>query len=250
MYKRYKIEFNFYEKSTFNKIDTVKKKKLMSVYSYLIKYSVDNKLTISAAKLHSMYKNHHPGVSLSYFKELLIELEKMGLITINKSKKIRTFFIPRMAGKMASEKIIAPIDMPNLEDDSHSCNIESSSNTNTLTSSTQNSFGEIVAPVELICVAKSILKEMRIRNHIIIKNVLKKLKGRENINRTGMFKYITKVIIEKKAEFEIWVRESLRFNRVKKAKRDAQSGSFNNYHQRNYSHQEFVDMELKLLGWA
>lgn len=252
---KYKIKFNKYEQSIFNQIESIRKIKLMSVYSYLIKYSVDCKLTISAAKLHKMYKRYHKGVSLSYFKQLLLELEEIRLILIEKSDKIRTFFVPRkpfvaqkVAEKIANEEIVESIDIAKSEEHSQELNTKSCSNTNTLTSSTPN-FGETVEAKELTVVAESILKDMRIRNKVIIKNVLRKLESRNNVNRSGMFKYITKVILEKKAEFEIWVREPLKFNRLKKAKRDAQEGSFNNYGQRSYSHQEFIDMEYKLLGW-
>lgn len=236
-YKNYKIKFNYYENTTFNQIETARKIKIMSVYSYLVKYSVDNRLTKSAAKLHFMYEKHHPGVCLSYFKELLLELEKLGLIFIEKSKKIRTFFIPRVATRVASEKPTKPIDMTQLEDDSKICNTESftSNYTNTLNTQLETqSFDEKVAPIELVNVAKKLIKDLRIRSQWVKDEVKKKLSACTNVNRKGMNNYVLKVIIEKKTKQEARRDE---FKRKVKIGMPSQ-GSFNQYEQRQYTQGE------------
>lgn len=244
----YKIKFNYFENSTFNQIDTVKKKKLMSIYSYMIKYSVDNKITISASKFHKMYEKYHKGVCLSYFKELLLELERLGLIIIDKTKKIRTFFIPRVANEVANENVDENIDIPMLEDDLQTCNIENFNNNYTNTLNTQletQNFGEKVAPVELVNVAKKLLKELRIRSKWVKDEVNKKLSNCTNVNRRGMNNYVLKVIIDKKTK-----QESRREYFIRKVKVGVSTqGSFNNYDQRQYSHEDFISMEYKLLGW-
>ena len=77
----YKIKFNKYQKSVFKTVEFNgdKKRKIMSVYSYLIKYS-DEKGTVtkSLTKLHKMYLRYHKKISLAYFKQIssiLIDLE-------------------------------------------------------------------------------------------------------------------------------------------------------------------------------
>lgn len=249
----YKIKFNSYELSTFNTVETVKKTKLMSVYSYLIKNSIENNLTISAEKLHAKYKRYHKGVSLAYFKKLIKNLEELSLIAIDKSKKIRSYFIsraqittPKVAEKVAEEKEVEPIDIPSLEGNSEKRNTKSLNNsyTNTLyTQQRSQDFGDFVAPVELVLAAKKIMKELRIRSAFVKEKVNQKLSSCYNINRKGMDNYVLKVIIEKKI--------------LQEARREAFRRSIHtgvaikfNKEKPQYTHEQMIDIENKLLGLA
>lgn len=244
----YKIKFNDYELAKFNTIETVKKPKIMSLYSYMVKYSVDNKLTISAPKLHKMYSHHHYKISLSYFKQLISELQDLDLIIIDKTNKINSYFILRepkkTPEKVTDEKMSEIIDIPNLAVIDDECNKESSSNNN-YTNTLKTDFGETVAPIELVAYAKKLMNELRIKSNFVKENVLKKLSSCTGVNRAGMINYILKVITEKKS-----IQEARRAAYKKKIKIYISSqGTFNNYEQRKYSHQDFIDMEYKLLGW-
>lgn len=250
----YKIKFNSYELSTFNIIETVKKNKLMSVYSYLIKHSIENKLTISAEKLHAKYKRYHKGVSLAYFKKLIKNLEDLRLITIDKSKKIRSYFIPRaqittqkVAEKVAEEKEVKSFDIPELEDSNEKRNLKSLNNSYTSTLYTQQRSqafeNDFVAPVELVLVAKKIMKELRIRSAFVKERVNQKLSSCYNINRKGMDNYVLKVITEKKI--------------IQESRREAFRRSIHigvaiklNKEKPSYTHEQMIAIENKLLGWG
>ena len=99
----YKINLNEYELNILNaKIENNEvRKKIMSLYTYLIKHSESNMLTISAAKLHSKYIRYHVNYSLSYFKKLIARLKDIGLIKIIKNGKTNTYNILRVAEKVS-----------------------------------------------------------------------------------------------------------------------------------------------------
>ena len=83
--KNYKIKFNEYQLNIFNKEDFNgdKQDKLQSVLSYIMKYSLNNTLTKSITKLHSMYIRGHRSISLSYFKKLVNVLIDLKLLVKN-----------------------------------------------------------------------------------------------------------------------------------------------------------------------
>lgn len=239
----YIIEFNDFEKNIFNTIETVKKTKLMSVYCSMVLYSTDNTLSISMSKLLKRYKNANfkrwkeRKISLAYLKQLINDLEKLGLIKIDKTNKINSYFIPRVAEKVAEkvadEKLSESIDIPNVANDEEVSNIGVGSNIYNNTPNTQlnKKYGEIVPGMELVYFAKMFMKELRIRSKRVKDEVIKKLANCMNVNRAGMEKYVLKVIIEKKAKQE------LRRQQFSKGKNIAIS-KFLDRNRKEYSHGE------------
>ena len=107
----YKIKFNDYQMNILNSLDLNgnKRHNLMSVYSYLIKYSVDGLVSKSLNKLYMMYIRHHKkidslveSISKAYFCKLVNFLEELELISKDNRK---VFILEARVDKKVEEKV-------------------------------------------------------------------------------------------------------------------------------------------------
>lgn len=233
----YKISFNEYQKNIFSTVDFNgdKRNKLLSVFSYIKKYSPDGSLTKSINKLYSMYIRHHYKISNKYFYNLidtLIELNliekidnKIMLIQEKVQKKVQTF------------KVASDVENTSLEGDFEKPKDKVINNT-----IYPYNITNVVAPVELVTKAEELMKELGIRSTMVKKMVIGKLKTCKNIHRAGFISYILKVISEKKA---IQVKRRMEY----KANVIDNYNSFNDFPQRQYTATEYMAMEEGLLSW-
>ena len=121
--KKYKIKFNDYQKHIFDNIDVNGHKRhyLMSVMSYLIKYSNKDGLVLkSLSKLFAMYKRYHKkvnsfvdSISKAYFCKLVNELVDLKLLTKDKRK---VFIFKNEVDKKVDKKVDKNNSTPSIEE--------------------------------------------------------------------------------------------------------------------------------------
>ena len=138
-YKQYKTEFNDYQMAIFNTLDLngYKRFNLMSVYSYLIKHSIDKLVSKSLSKLYAMYIRYHKkvdsmdeSISKSYFCGLINELVDLKLLAKDNRK---VFILDSPVDKKVDEKVDKNNSAPSVEEsgvteDSVATEIQSSKN--------------------------------------------------------------------------------------------------------------------------
>lgn len=138
-YKQYKTEFNDYQMAIFNTLDLngYKRFNLMSVYSYLIKHSIDKLVSKSLSKLYAMYIRYHKkvdsmdeSISKSYFCGLINELVDLKLLSKDNRK---VFILDSPVDKKVDEKVDKNNYAPSVEEsevteDSVATEIQSSKN--------------------------------------------------------------------------------------------------------------------------
>ena len=115
---------------------------------------------------------------------------------------------------------------------------------------------ETVSTNELTVFAELLMDEFKIKSTFVKTLVLKNLSMQTGINRKGMLAYITKTIANAKALLDR-NRSLFIINKNKKAKElnqidkfnSASKLNFNNFEGRNYTNEQFNDIESKLLGW-
>ena len=200
----YKIKFNDYQKNVFKTVDFNgdKKRKIMSVYSYLIKYSDKNgTVTKSLTKLHKMYLRYHKKISLAYFKQIstiLIDLELL--------KKIDNSLIvvsEKIAKKIADTEVTETIENTNLESNSNLPNNELDNiYTNTLNIKENNFVDEIVPLAKVsnkivdLCKILNIKKKSLI--NLICSIIINRLKKYNiELRSSSCDAYLLKCILEK-----------------------------------------------------
>lgn len=230
----HKIPFTLEENNIFNNLEVIenKRKKLMSVYSYLIKYSPDRKLIKPIAFLYDLYVRSHYKMSLAYFKRLISELAEAGLVIVDKSKSRYKYFIPRkvaekVAEKVANNEVAQSIENTNSDNNFKKHKYRIINNTNTITVNTNPM--EFVSCEKLIEIARGLFREYKIKSTGVKEMVISKLSLVNNVLYTGAVQYVTKVIAEKKAIQEA-NRELYRrvLNKVK-ASKIASSTTLNKY---------------------
>lgn len=234
----YKIRFNEYQKNIFSTVNYNgdKRNKLLSVFSYVLKYSPDGSLTKSVNKLYAMYIRYHKLISLAYFKKLINVLVELNLLA--KENRVLTIVTKKVAKKVAKIKPSETIENTSLEGYFKKPKDKVINNTIYSYNTT-----EVVAPVEMVLKAEELLKDLNIKSKIVKKMVIDKLKTCKNINRAGFINYILKVIAEKKA-----IQEQRR--NTYKANYVSGYNAFNDFEQREYTKEEYKDIEWKLLGWC
>lgn len=200
--------------------------KIKSIWSYLIKYEGKGK---STNRLYCMYVLYHPTISKSYFYEIVNFINSYNEKSETKSET-----------KSEIEKPIETIENKEFEPTQNSCKNKDKVNNYTNTLYTN----EVCSPVELICKAMELLKDLNIKSRVVMEKVFEKLKKCNNIQRAGMIEYILVVIREKQKQNEIH-RENYRKNKPYEPK----PLRFNNCVSRNYSNDDYKTLEHKLLGW-
>lgn len=218
-----------------------KQSKLMSVLSYLIKYTKDNKLTKTLNRLYTMYiRLEYRKITRSYFYKLVDLLKEYKLFAIAEDK---------IKDKIEDKEEVAElIENTNFESDfeKHN-NLTSNKNTYIYTSNISD---------DVIEVAEEILKDMNVKSKVIKKMVLDKLEN-INLDPQGMLNYIYAVVLDKikiyyKARDKykqkvIETRNSYSFAAPNKENKRG----FNNFEAREmYTNEQAMhDLEYRLLGW-
>lgn len=209
----YKIKFNEYQKNVFSKLDFNgdKKRKLMSVYSYLIKYSNDEGMvTKSLTRLHKMYNRYHVNISLTYFKDLSNLLINLKLLERKEDKKL--YIIDSdVSKKVAEEKIVKSIESTNIEGDCKKHNIKDNYNlyTNTNIVEMLKSFYKGISSKvnatkkDLKDIAKCLFVLNRVDNALVQHAVFSKIQNsKRNINLKGAVSYVEAIVMEKLGYYE------------------------------------------------
>lgn len=177
----YKIKFNDYQNTILNNVDYNgdKRRKLMSVYSYLIKHSENNIVIKSLNKLHKMYCRYHIKVSNKYFYILVDILNELKLIIKNDSG------ITIVQEKVQKEKVTEDVEITDLSALSKKRNDESLYNlyTNTNIVKMLKTFYKGVSgrnnatKKDLIDIAKCLFVLNRIDNALVQHTVFSKIRN-------------------------------------------------------------------------
>ena len=200
----YKIKFNDYQKNVFKTVDFNgdKKRKIMSVYSYLIKYS-DEKGTVtkSLTKLHKMYLRYHKKISLAYFKQIstiLIDLE-----LLKKIDNVLSIVSEKIAKKIADTEVTETVENTNLESNSNLPNNQIEYiYTNTLNIK-ENNFNDEIVPLakvhnEILDLCKVLNIKKKTVSKLICSIIMERLKKYNvELKKSTYHAYLLKCILEK-----------------------------------------------------
>lgn len=259
---KYKFQFNDYQLgcfSLFTGTDEVKIK-LQSVLAYIIKYPELN--TNDLYKKYQYKTNKSDRYTRRCFNNYLSKLEELNLISRVKSG-LRTFI------NLIDVPKDVPVDVPELKVAQHTENTSvepveelhnskdsiSNNNINNIVLNTSVSEEEIKESI------KSTMTELNLKSKYIFNFVYNNMMN-VVVNRKGMFALILKNIEIAKTYLE--VKRSLYMNNVatKKNKiintikansnnyRNKGSEAFCNFTGRDYTAEQYADIEAKLLGWS
>lgn len=277
--KYYKTKFNDYQMSIFNTLDLngYKRFNLMSVYSYLIKHSIDKLVSKSLSKLYAMYIRYHKkvdsmdeSISKSYFCGLINELVDLKLLAKDNRK---VFILNSPVDKKVDEKVDKNNSAPSVEEsevtgDSVATEIQSSKqyyNNNIYNTSSEDvadskvfvPYGsKVVATKEQLKeIAEDLYKTLKIRSNHIKTEVLNVICAYdERIYLQSARSYLKAVILDKKARREI-EREDFKKkvaigkNLVRASKhKDVSGDSFGNYTSNNSSRMARVNHDDNSFG--
>lgn len=274
-YKQYKTEFNDYQMAIFNTLDLngYKRFNLMSVYSYLIKYSTDKLVSKSLSKLYAMYIRYHKkidsmdeSISKSYFCGLINELVDLKLLAKDNRK---VFILDSPVDEKVDKNNYTPsVEESEVTEDSVATEIQSSKNI--YNNNIYNTSSEDVADIhndfdlefesanskvfvpygskvlatkeQLKEIAEDLYKTLRIRSNHIKTEVLNVICAYdERIYLQSARSYLKAVILDKKARREIeredFVKKvAIGKNLVRASKhKDVSEYSFGNYTSNNSS---------------
>lgn len=210
---RYKIKFTEYQKNIFKMIDFNgdKKRKLMSVYSYLIKYSNENGVvTKSLNKLYKMYIRHHKNFSRAYFYNLVGVLNEAKLVIKDKNIVVVD---KNVDNKIDKEKYSEAVETTQLEEciDLHNreCFKNKDLYTNTNIVEILKSFYKGISSKvnasknDLIDIAKCLFVLNRVDNALVQHTVFSKIRNSKAIiNLKGAVAYVESIVMEKLGEFD------------------------------------------------
>lgn len=179
----YKIKLSKQQITTIYDITDNKDKqnKLMSILSYLIKYTKENKLTKSLNRLYTMYiRLEYRKITRSYFYKLVNLLKEYNLFTAIEDKI-----------KDKTE------DKENVAETFENTNVECASEKHNNLTPNPNIYINIPnTSDDVIEIAKEILKDMDIKSKYIRSLVINSL-ATAKIDSKGMISYIYAVILEK-----------------------------------------------------
>lgn len=239
--KYYKTKFNDYQMAIFNTLDLngYKRFNLMSVYSYLIKHSIDKLVSKSLSKLYAMYIRYHKkvdsmdeSISKSYFCGLINELKDLKLLAKDNRK---VFILDSPVDKKVDKKVDKNNSAPSVKEsevteDSVATEIQSSNqyyNNNIYNTSSEdvadihNDFdlafesadskvfvpygSKVLATKEQLKeIAEDLYKTLKIRSNHIKTEVLNIICAYdERIYLQSARSYLKAVILDKKARREI-----------------------------------------------
>ena len=258
---KYKFDFSDYQKacfSFFTGTDEVKIK-LQSVLAYIIKYP-----NINTKDLYTKYQyktNKADRYTRRTFNRYILMLEELNLITRIR-KGLRTFI------SLVESPVESPNNCPVVEtvqtventkvevvDELHNSKDENNNNINNIVLNTSVPEEEIKESI------KATMTELNLKSKYIFNFVYNNMMN-VVVNRKGMFALILKNIEIAKTYLE--VKRTLFMSNVinkknkvvntinAKSKTYTNKGSeaFCNFDGRNYSEQDYADIEAKLLGWS
>ena len=257
---KYKFQFNNYQLTQIQKFTGTEevKIKLQSVLAYIIKYP-----ELNTKDLYAKYQyktNKADRFSRVTFNKYLSALEELKLI--NRIKKgLRTFInvIEDVSEDVSELKVAQPIENTKVEavDKLHNSKDENNNNNNI-----NNIVLNTSVPEEEIKESiRATMTELNLKSKYIFNFVYNNMMN-VVVNRKGMFALILKNIEIAKTYLEI--KRTLYMNNVAaKTKkivntlnansnnyRNKGSEAFCNFTGRNYSEQDYADIEAKLLGWS
>ena len=257
------------------------KSNMMSVLSYLIKHGANLKkgLRKSIKDIWNMYKRYHKEIkSISNFKKIIYKLENAKLIFIEKIGKINVYHArkflevtEKVTEEVTDKKVSESIDITNVYDNLENTQIQNLNKNyiniinNTSEDVANNDYknslaykkaceankADTLAPVELVVIAKQILKEKRRRSERLVSMIRAKLFNKTHIVRANAKKYVETVVLDCIAKYE-FNREmyALTITKNKNNYRAAYNKSRNtnsaNFTQRVY---DYDKLEKQLLGW-
>lgn len=241
----YKIKLKENELKIINYISTRddKRKKLQSIYQYVIKHTLLNNghLIKTNKEFHKMYTRYHYQMTADTFRKFLDLLTKFGLILKKKYKNVNIFTVNREAefnlavflgDEMPTfEPNIIPtlnhrkaVDITTINNNEVLPN-SNLNNNNTITiidntditsisdndlnksstykKSIENNNKDLMKPKELIELSINKLKEINRHSKKIVDRLKYKLKNRTNIVRINADKYLDVVIADAIAYYEI-----------------------------------------------
>ena len=286
---RYKKQFEEGILKIFNRIQNKKmKESLMSVYGVLVG-NTNTAGVCPFGYLEIVKRARKHKLSLSMLKTRLEKLESMGLIEIIKTKICDTRFkySYKIVREVIFEDLqvceVTVIDNNSIGSSEEICNFEDVESVNSITEPTIeiNSLDELEAfmfediedikPVvkevkapnfkqeiatleEVIDVAKIKFKELKITKEFVKNKVISRLKDvlkQKDIHKAGMQRYIETIITNEKLKDEAFSKRAiLEVNGYyKNIKNKAKKGSFCNYQQREYTKEQWAEMEEYLIGW-
>lgn len=219
-----------------------KRKKLQSIYQYVVKHTTLNngQFIISNKDFHKMYSRYHTKMKADTFRKYLDLLTKFGLVIKNKFKNVNMFSVNRnikfnpnifFADKkptfvptfVPTQNFNQIVDITELEDNQDLPNTKYKlNNTITIMDNTvsktvvdnkikkslayeeaiEKNNKDLVEPCELIELAISKLKEQGRHSKKIISRLTSKLKNRTNVVRKNVDKYLNAVIADAIAFYE------------------------------------------------
>ena len=258
---KYKFQFNDYQLTQLQKFtgtDEVKIK-LQSVLAYIIKYP-----NLNTKDLYTKYQyktNKADRYTRRTFNRYILMLEELNLISRTR-KGLRTFISP------VDCPVESPVDCPVVEtvqpientsvepdDELHNSKDLISNNINNIVLNTSVSEEEIKESI------KATMTELNLKSKYIFTFVYNNMMNIK-VNRKGMFALILKNIEIAKTYLE--TKRTLFMNNViakknkvvntinanSKTYTNKGSQAFCNFDGRNYSEQDYEDIEAKLLGWS
>lgn len=201
----YNIVFNDYELNKLNNITEYmcKRKKIMSVYQYLIKYSDNGHVVKSIPKLHFTFSRYTKGISLTYFKQIIKLLKEVGLLVVEKIGRTNSINILRTPGKAVPNKVPnknTPQAIENKGFDEYFEKHKYNNNNNNI-NNTLSYMNEFATKKELEDIANELFKQFKVRSRHVKVDVMDKIYYyQDRINRLGARQYIARIIGEKKAK--------------------------------------------------
>lgn len=224
-FKKYNTEFNEYQYNIFQDVDCNGNKRhyLMSVFSYLIKYSNEEGLVSkSLSRLHLMYKRYHKkdwntseAISKSYFCQLVNDLVDLKLL-VKDGRKV--FIFKPTVDEIIDEKVDNENPCETLvnsnvsegsEKPKYEGSIDNTYYTNTDIVKMISSFYKGIAgrkyasKKDLLDVAKSLFVLDRINEPVVQANVMSKLRNsKQQIHLNGVVQYVKSIIMDKLSEFD------------------------------------------------
>ena len=260
------------------------KLKMMSVYQYFIKHGADLKdgLKKSVKDIWDMYKRYHKEIkSLSSFRDIIYKLQDAKLIFIEKIGKVNIYHVRKFLQEPSEEPSEKPsnkncpqnVDMTSVHGNEQNTQIQNTKlnyiNIINDTSQDENVANkdykkskayleacernnkDTLAPVELMNIAREILKEKRRRSERLISMIRKALMNKMTIARENARDYVETVVADKIAKYEI-EREMYALaiaknkNNYRLAYNKANAPAKANFTQRKY---DYDKLEKQLLGW-
>lgn len=266
--KKYRIKLSDLEKATLNKVNegyecNEMRRSLFSLYTYIVKYTKEGTelFEITFKLLHKKFTRwHDKNLKLTSLKERMKKLIDLGLIKVVKNGKKNSYWATRCVNfnpteNPTNEKPTPAIENTDLDDSSeihkdinlfNNIDIDSNSETEKQfdydtyieNSEKVGGFGAVLLEI------RRLFTEMKVKSEYIKSKTYESIsKCWRGITVDHLENYIRKVIRQKrKKSNENW-------NKYIAPQKFAKFLSFTNYEQRNYSKQDFKEIEEACSGF-